>query len=1248
MSWTDDVARFVLDTAACPRCHTRTWEGGAAMRLGVCARCGADLRGEAGSALWAASEAVVDAVRHREALIDALPTAGIAAASAAPPAQTAPAAAPHVAPPVGAPGVPVERVATPASDRPRSAISLQSVLAVVGAGLLAVAAIVFTFLNPDLTDFGTRTTIIAVVTALFLGGAWLLHSRRLQFSAEAIGALGMVFLALDVWAFSRVAPPDVSGWFFGALGLLVSGGAMVAVGARMRMRTWLWSGLVGLAIVPAFLGYGFASAPEVLSAGWIVAWGHVAVVFSGWALLELTRPLRDRLGSPLLADRVSLTVLQLAAVLSAIPLALVFAGRLLPDAPGYLIGALFAVLALGALLTTRVIAPELWTLGGGVLASAALVAVAAAVPLPREEWTFLAVAVAAALPLVAVSLIPRTGPIRRRTLEFAVVGVTLVVALPSFFALGAASVFALDRAWSADETITLDADTAVRAAITSAALVVTALGVWALARASLEPGRARALAVLARWILVPAAAGLPLAFPAHLALTTGYALAVSAAASLALLFVDRVRRSALSLRAPLVTVAYGAIVEAVLLSWPDAALAAIGGAAAVAMLGLAARTAPARIRPLHTTIGFAYLLVAGAAALSLTELELLPVLCLLTSGAAVVAIAASLTSWLPTGSWYAVLGVTAVPFGIGVVSVLIERSGWTALSSGVIFLLAVTLMLTRRAGAGRVLRAGAAALLVPTLAVVVVCLAAQLLTVSGSPYALVVIAAIVAIALPTTGLVRGALVRAGYPVATADAVRLAIEASSLVTGAIAVVLALVRAAAGFDIAFVVLLVLGIGSAATALWMRRRYGWWTAAAAWTGALWCAWAIAGVAVVEPYVLPPAEAAIVVGAVLTARRRGDAGQPAAALFTTGLGVALAPSLALLAVTGNGTGTSFAPSDELWRAYALMASGVLLTVAAGLVTRPVGTRATRFEPLRWPLLLGAVLAASAGMIQGARLGWELDPLPIAGTPAMLQVLGFAVVAAATAAAAGRLAVVAGLQTRWVYVPVSVFLVVGPMTAIEDDPLSIWTLWGLELLLLAVMVATVWRAREREVRMPPVWLQWSLAWAVAVTAWSQREILRVEGFSLPLGLALVAVGVLAFARGARPGDVRTPTSWPIGFRGSWATLAPGIVATLLPSIMATFTDPQTWRAILVIAFALVAVLFGARKTLAAPFILGISVLPLEILVVFLVQLGDTINPLLWWITLATAGIVLLVIAVGWERRTGADASLTARIRDLR
>jgi len=48
------------------------------------------------------------------------------------------------------------------------------------------------------------------------------------------------------------------------------------------------------------------------------------------------------------------------------------------------------------------------------------------------------------------------------------------------------------------------------------------------------------------------------------------------------------------------------------------------------------------------------------------------------------------------------------------------------------------------------------------------------------------------------------------------------------------------------------------------------------------------------------------------------------------------------------------------------------------------------------------------------------------------------------------------------------------------------------------------------------------------------------------------------------------------------------------------------------------------------------------------VQIGRDIDALLWWITLATAGAVLLVIAVGFERRTGGDQGLAARMRDLR
>ena len=132
---------------------------------------------------------------------------------------------------------------------------MQSVLAVAGAGLFAVAAIVFTFFNPDLTDHVLRSAIVGVVTLVFLGGAWALARRELQFSAEAVGALGMVFVALDVYAISELAPPAVSPWVFTAIGTLVSAIVMIAVAALARIRSWLLLALVGLAFVPAMLGY---------------------------------------------------------------------------------------------------------------------------------------------------------------------------------------------------------------------------------------------------------------------------------------------------------------------------------------------------------------------------------------------------------------------------------------------------------------------------------------------------------------------------------------------------------------------------------------------------------------------------------------------------------------------------------------------------------------------------------------------------------------------------------------------------------------------------------------------------------------------------------------------------------------------------------------------------------------------------------------------------------------------------------
>jgi hypothetical protein len=233
------------------------------------------------------------------------------------------------------------------------------------------------------------------------------------------------------------------------------------------------------------------------------------------------------------------------------------------------------------------------------------------------------------------------------------------------------------------------------------------------------------------------------------------------------------------------------------------------------------------------------------------------------------------------------------------------------------------------------------------------------------------------------------------------------------------------------------------------------------------------------------------------------------------------------------------------------------------------------------------------------------------------------------------------------VYAPAAAFLAIGPIAAVRVGVLPVLALYVLGFGFLALMLVTVVRARNRAVTLPPVWFTFAVAWCLMVSSWSTRELIRVEGYSLPLGLALLAAGVIAMRQetvAVSPG----PTSWPVGFRGSWRLLAPGIVVTLLPSILATGTDPQTWRAILVLGLALVSILIGSLRRLGAPFVIGLIVLPIENIVVFAVQIGRGIESVPWWITLAIVGAVLLIIAVTYERRSGEDGSIAARLRDLK
>jgi hypothetical protein len=596
-----------------------------------------------------------------------------------------------------------------------------------------------------------------------------------------------------------------------------------------------------------------------------------------------------------------------------------------------------------------------------------------------------------------------------------------------------------------------------------------------------------------------------------------------------------------------------------------------------------------------------------------------------------------------------VLGVTTVPFALGVYTVVLDRTWWSAGAATAMLALELVLLLTRRAGLAPAVRVIAAGLVLPTTSVAIVSAGAVLLPGSGSPVLLPVIAAVVAVVAggaPRVAAFLAARVTDGSVVGAL--VRTTLEVSVLLTGAITVGLAYGRPSAGPDVAVAVLLLLAVGAGVVAREPDRGRVWWLAGALATAAVWTALADGGVRLVEAYTLPPAVAAVLVGALL-ARRAGSHGWR---LVAAGLVLALVPSDLTLALGTRPGGL---------RAWILLVAGVVLTLSI------VALR-------RWPLvspgwsvraralLAGAVLLAGAGL--------TVESLQVAASPDGAPGTRFAV-GLGWAVAAGALALVAvngarrGASSARLLraldaagrVPALLFLTVGAVANSEPHWGAIVTLWVLEVALLVLLVVVARRLLRGHTTGVPSWAVWMAALAAGIAAWVPRE-LRVEVFSVPLGVGLVVAGCFALGeweartKVGGPDSARVPertlVGWPVGWTGSWALLGPGILALLGPSVLATFTDPQTWRAVLVVAVALTGVLVGSRRGLAAPFLLGVWVLPIEVLIVFVSQLGTEISAVPWMLTLAAAGGVLLIIATLDERRTAGYGGAAAYLRDLR
>ncbi|WP_102191650.1 SCO7613 C-terminal domain-containing membrane protein [Microbacterium aurantiacum] len=1278
--WGESIARRLLDDQACPVCVQGRLAGG------CCARCGADLTGPIGAELWSASVVAAAQIRSREAVLHRVPRV---------PLRTSPAT----------PAVPGSEMqpasvlpAPPAAAPPRNSATLQSVLATAGAGLFAVAAIVFTYFNPDLADRATRGVITGLITLLFLGGAWLLARRRLQFSAEAVGGLGLVFAGLDVHAVTQLAAPGVNAWLTAALTTAAVAGVMLAAALRSGIRIWLWAALVALAITPAMLGYA-ADVPL------ITALGHLGVAFGAAGLIEVLPRLAVRFpragageaadadadagadadvdaegvtaavadvadvrGSdaaprvPLAAERTTLVFVQLLAVLSALVLVL-RVPSVEPAIFAFSVSGVLALIAVHALLASRHLLTWLWSFAAGATAVTAVTVGAYGASLPADadgSWFIAIVSVAAAGALVLVGgLLPLPKATRRGFVvggALSVLAAISVVPLQLSLLTGAGTVYEFIRFDGGDATGTVLDEWAWAPLIglTAISAGLALFGVVARRRPEIRRFvRATDTAAVSVGVVViltlGCLRGVPL--PASVAVLAGFAVALG----LAFRMVPSLAASRAGLRLPLLVGAHLAIVASVMVAWRDPAVVPLAGVASIIGLTAIGAASARGLRFLHVGGGFAYALIITSTALAQAGVGGIALLCLTASGGLAVAIVATYLPRIGARAWQAVLVVAVVPFGMGVVQVVFERSGWTALSTGLMFVLAASLLLTRRPGLTAAVRTAASAMLVPTLAVVIVCLGAQLLAASASPVTLPIIAVLVALVLPSTTLIRDALATHGIGRQASDAARIAIEASALLTGSIAVGLALVREAAGLGTSFLVLLILGVGAIASALFTGRRYAWWVGSASFTGALWCVWGLIGVDLLEAYLLPPALGAAVVAVVLTAR-----GRRATGLYAAGMGVAITPLLAALVLAGTGDDT------VPWRAAGLLAAAwSLLALAALLGRASTGTtRLRRLRALRTPTFGAAGLAGVAGSILGVRIGWSGDVADLHGAALFLACLGVSAVGALALAAAGRGIRSAAPErsrrrtTRWLQAPAALALAAGTWCSIERDWLSIWAMWAL---MIAYLIAVVIAARAERTTMPPVWFLFALAFTTAIVAWSPRD-LRVEWFSLPLGAFLLLAGMHGMrgtradaetraadgSQAAAVGERPTLNSWPGRWTGSWALLAPGIVTMMIASIVSTFTDPLTWRAILVMVLALAAILVGSGRRLAAPFLIGLIVLPIENVFVFSVQIGRGIESMPWWITLAVIGAVLLIIAVTAERRTGTESSMAARIRDLR
>jgi hypothetical protein len=1187
---------------------------------------------------------------------------------------------PVLGPPTATP--PWASPARPA-NAPRRELDVAALLALAGAGLVAAAAMVFAFFVVADAPVA-RVAVLLVATGAGVVGTVVLRRRGIGSSAEAVAGLSAALVVVDAWVVALLAHGPAR-WWLAALALLAAGLGTATAGRATGLRSWTAAVLV-LPLVPLCVAAAFGT-PLAWMLGLLA--GSLVTLVRG----PHRRAVTERLGVDPTVERGLLMVagaLLIAAALPAGVTSTVVDGGVV-GWPGGRVALTLLLMAATALAHGRLDRAVAWYAWTGLLAVGAaaatmlflstsialgLVVLAAAV-----AWGLLVLAARATLPDVpADGVRPPTTVTDPRAHAMLAGGwaAMLLVAVPGLL-WAASTVLGLlapiapapgRGPWGTLVPGAFAQSTGDPTGLAGAVIAVAVVAAALLAAARLPLTVRRTLTTLPG--LAGPAAGtvaVPTWVQTSAIVRLGRTVGPAAAVLLAATAVATLRTWAIPLLvAEALLAAAVQIALLATLTWVAAPVLAVGTVVVVALLLRARTLAVPDLRPAVVGLAAAYPAIvlltllldagwSGIAALGLVSV-------LLTLLTAVVTVLRR----VDPGSWVALLGVAAVPAALGIGATALDRTLWSAAVAVALLVLEGVVLAVRARPVPDALRVWAAALVVPTLSVVVIDAGAVWVPGSAAPVLLPVVAVLVAAVAVAAPTVAGRL-RARTGTLPAEPCRRALEWTAAATAGIGLLLAVARPSTGAATVLVLCAILGAGATAVAQRPDRRPVWWAAALLWLGVVWSALAWSGVGLVEAYTVPPAVVALGVAAVATWR-----GRPRTGLAVAGTALLVVPSL-VLAGTGRATGT---------RAITLLAVGAVLLAVAVLADRP-RTR-ERLGALADPLALGALVAGLGGTVRAVHLaattplGTEHDNATL-----FLAALAWSALGAALLAGAGRLLADRRAATvrRWAFVPALVAGSIGGLVAVRPTWTVVWVAWAVEIALLALAVLSVRLAAGAPVRpssaapagtgtaqpgtapaptapatgigatfpvLPDGWLLWLAALAWAIGGWSLRE-LRVEVFALPLGLGLFALGLVALRSVDR--DALAPSGprvWPVGWPGSVVTLTPGVLATLGPSMLAIWTDPLTWRAIVVVALALGFMLLGARQMLRAPLVVGAGALPVAVVSVFAGQLGRAVSAGPWLLTLLAAGGLLLVLGIYSERRRTvlAEAGEAAPERVLR